>query len=148
MVTVEKITVADGRCGVRASWTVDAQKLVSSNTHATSPSFELAHGLKGKLMLHPTVNGTRKGQAAFRKAKGRGSLEFKCEADSLVNLPPVTFFQYIGSGNQEQSRRGPVTHTFDHGYVCRLPKDQDEWNFNTAVDKSSQTFSVHIEMIL
>jgi len=147
-VDVENFVEADGRRGLRASWTVDAHKLRGNDTHATSPSFDLAPGVKAKLMLQPKAMGTKKGQAAFKKSKGCGAVELKCESDNSILIPPITFFLRIGSGEQKQPRRGPVTHSFDNGCVCGLPKDEDEWNFNAAVDHKSHTFTVHIEFVL
>jgi len=146
-VVVENFVDAEGNHGQRVTWTVDAHKLRSNDTHATSPSFDLAPRVKGKLMLQPKAMGTKKGQAAFKKSKGCGSIELKFEAESSINSSPMTFFLHIGSGGLEQPRRGPVTHSFDHGCVCGLPKEEDGWDFNAAVDRKSQTFTVHMEFV-
>lgn len=135
-------------------WTIDARKLHGSDRVAVSPPFELACGapVTFKMMVSPKVSFDGKGGASFRKARGCGIVQLKCEAQvSEVIAGSMTFRLSIGSGFGEkavwQEARGPVQHNFTKSGICGLPKDEEEWDFNSVVDESSQTFVVCLEVL-
>merc|ERR1711957_197286 len=47
---------------------------------------------------------------------------------------------------KQETPRGPVLHNFAVSGMCRLPKDQEEWDFGMATDADSQNFVVHLEI--
>lgn len=149
----------------RVNWTVDARKLKSNDKVAVSPQFDVSfHGcsLPFKLLIHPKATGDGKGGGSFRKAKGRGKIELKCEGGLKDDEPAV--IQYcLGIGSSAKAKegeavkrqplRGPVRHNFSQSGVSALPKESpqnplgDEWSFPEVVDEESQTFVVALEII-
>jgi len=74
------------RNAFRINWTVDARKLRGNDKQAVSPPFELSFGpghpsVTFKMMIYPKVSSENKGGASFKKAKGKGSIQLKCEAE-------------------------------------------------------------------
>jgi len=139
----------------RVQWIVDARKLKVKDKVAVSPPFELCKGVPGtfRIMLYPTVVSDRKGGASFKKAKGKGSVQIKCESplddvyDGIVTLRIlVCGLQQVDSG-AEEAPRGPVQHNFADSGVCSLPKDQEEWDFGKATDEETQNFVVLLEVL-
>jgi len=140
----------------KVCWTVDAKKLKGSDKVAVSPSFELAdYPGNFKIMLVPKAVSDRKGGASFKKAKGRGYVQLKCEAalEGETAAGTMTLRASVGTGNpqdEQEPPRGPVSHNFAECGVCCLSsmKQQEEWNFSKAVDEASQTFEVCLELLL
>lgn len=135
----------------RVNWTVDARKLKGNDKQAVSPPFELNFGLHYpsvifKMMIYPRVVSENKGGASFKKAKGHGFVQLKCEAELSEAIAQVTWRISIGSGEQRQDPRGPVHHNFALSAVSRLPKEREEWDFLQAVDQESMTFVVCLEI--
>lgn len=136
----------------RVHWTVDARKLRGNDKQAVSPPFELSFGnqfpnVTFKLMLYPKVVNDAKGGASFKKARGRGYVQLKCEAELSEAIANVSFRVSIGSGVSMQEPRGPVSHNFSSSAVCGLPKEQEEWDFSNVVDQESMTFVVCLEIV-
>mmetsp|Transcript_87962 Transcript_87962/g.247144 ORF Transcript_87962/g.247144 Transcript_87962/m.247144 type:complete len:458 (-) Transcript_87962:88-1461(-) len=136
----------------RIHWTVDARKLRGNDKQAVSPPFELSFGagfpsVIFKMMIYPKVVSDSKGGASFKKAKGHGFVQLKCEAELQESVANVDWRISIGSGERLQAPRGPVTHNFALSAVSRLAREQEEWNFNEAVDPESSTFVVCLEII-
>lgn len=134
----------------RIFWHVDARKLKGNDKQAVSPPFELAFGsdfpsVTFKMMLYPKVVNDAKGGASFKKAKGKGYVQVKCEAELSEAAAKAQVKFRIGVAGQEP--RGPQSHNFAQSAVCGLPKDQEEWDFNEVVDKDSQTFQVLLEIV-
>lgn len=135
----------DDSTGVsRVSWVVDAAKLRTSDKVAVSPSFEVADEVGPfKLMISPKVVSDRKGGASFKKAKGRGYVQLKCEAsEGALTRRCLTFSVSVGTGPKAQLEHGLVRHNFADCGVCCLPKEFDEWDFSKAVDEATQSFVV------
>jgi len=132
-----------GTQGWHVNWPVAVARLKSSDKQIVSPAFEVM-GAVFKLMLKPKAMGNGKGESGFRKAKGRGHIELKCEVGSAATLPAMVFSFTING-----ICRGPVIHDFTGAPVACLPRET-EWNFLGAVDKSSptqnQTFTVHLDI--
>jgi len=131
----------------RINWTVDARKLRGNDKQAVSPPFSLNfgpqfHDIVFKLMLYPKVVSDSKGGASFKKARGCGFVQLKCEAELSQADANVQWRIVIGG-----VARGPVIHNFSNSAVSRLPKDKEEWEFSTAVDQDSQTFVVCLEIM-
>jgi len=135
----------------RNFWTVDARKLTSNDKQAKSPEFNISSGdgnVKLRMMIFPTVVSEGKGGGSFRKAKGRGKLELKCESDTRkLEYGRVKFRLYIGSGHSWQLPRGPVEADFVTKGSWGLPQGEEEWNFTEVVEKISQTFEVCLEVL-
>jgi len=138
---------------LRLEWVVSARKLGSTDTHPhVSPAFELSFGevcpnASFKMMIYPLVVSDKKGGASFKKAQGRGYVELACEEALPEAVPAVRFRIAIGSGDRMSTARGPIEHNFAEKAVCGLPKKQALWDFNSAVDRSSQTFVVCLEIL-
>lgn len=143
----------DASSGVRyVIWTVDAKKLRGSDKVAVSPPFEV-EGSPGqfKMMLCPKAVSDRKGGASFRKAKGKGFVQIKCEAELGINIDnKLSLNVSVGNGRPDaywqSPLKDPVQHNFEDCGVCCLPAcPEDEWNFLRAVDEPSGTFAVRLE---
>jgi len=140
-------------------WTVDARKLKASDRVAVSPAFFLPIGknrkaIQFKMMLTPTPSSQGKGGSSFRKSKGLGHIQLKCEAQVTPGEDesfPLSFRMAVGSGIGEDSRwleaRGPLEHDFLKQSIfppCPTGQDKD-WDFISIVDESSETFVVGLE---
>jgi len=136
----------------RVHWVVDARKLRGNDKQAVSPPFELSFGsqfpnVTFKMMIYPKIVNDSKGGASFKKAKGRGYVQLKCEAELSEAIANVSFRISIGSGDKHEEPRGPVSHNFSSSAVCGLPKDLEEWDFASVVDQESMTFVVCLEIV-
>jgi hypothetical protein len=122
------------------SWQVDARKLESQDKQAVSPQFVVALPVLGpqpfKIALYPKVTSDAKRGASFKKAKGKGRVVLKCEAQLPQGVPAIGFRIGIGRGEKMQLPRGPVAHNFSEQSMCGLAKAEEEWDFNAAVDES------------
>jgi len=136
-------------CNVRIQWHVDARKLRGNDKQAVSPPFELSFGnqlVTFKMMLYPKVVSDAKGGASFKKAKGTGFVQLKCEAELSEDVAQVKFRIGIGNGSLAE-RRGPISHNFSQSAVCGLPKDQEEFDFPSVIDADSMTFLIVLEIV-
>jgi len=100
-----------------------------------------------KIMISPKVTNDGKGGTSFKKSKGTGFVQLKCEADLSRIDASVKFRISIGSGETLQGARGPISHNFSQRSVCHLPPGLDEWDFSTAVDRESRTFAICLEIV-
>merc|ERR1712216_187434 len=75
------------------SWQVDARKLDSQDKQAVSPQFVIALPVLGpqpfKIALYPKVTNDSKRGASFKKAKGKGKVVLKCEAQLPPSVPEI-----------------------------------------------------------
>lgn len=132
-------------------WTADARKLKSNDREAVSPEFQLTfqqeQAVKFKMVIRPTAVSTLRGGMAFKKAKGKGSIELRC-LDAAIMIPPVSFRLAVCSGrdlaNPELPPGAPVSHDFKTRTICL---GQEEWDFTRAVDEATQTFVVCLEIL-
>lgn len=148
----------------RIKWTVDARKLRGGDKQAVSQAFPISWGglqVNFKVMIYPKMMHDQRGGSSFKKAKGKGTITLKCEAELPQGTPPLKFRFAIAQGlnahksedpDQDdlvglQDYRGPVRHNFADGAMCGLPKDLEEWDFNAVVDHDSQTFLVCLEVV-
>lgn len=144
----------------RIEWIVDGRKLRSNDRNAVSPGFELAVGQTNaqprpfKMIITPNVSSDGRGGSSFRRAKGCGSVQLKCEAppEEVGNLP-VSFHLSAGNGRHDkpnlQGPRGPVIHNFAQSGVSGLTKktSDDIWDFLSVLDKDSDTFVVQLDIL-
>eukprot|EP00933_Yihiella_yeosuensis_P081163 TRINITY_DN94711_c0_g1_i1.p1 TRINITY_DN94711_c0_g1~~TRINITY_DN94711_c0_g1_i1.p1 ORF type:complete len:430 (+),score=88.61 TRINITY_DN94711_c0_g1_i1:62-1351(+) len=149
--TLTRHVSAQSGCS-RVHWTVDARKLKGNDKQAVSPPFELSFGnqhpdVTFKMMIYPKSTSDTKGGASFKRSKGHGFVQLKCEAELSHALANVSFRISIGSQEKQQPFRGPVSHNFSKNAVCGLPKETEEWDFSTVVDPDSQTFVVCLEIV-
>lgn len=107
-------------------WTLPGSKLKSGDQKAVSLPFELLLGSgcreKFKLMLFPKVSFDGKGGRSFKKSKGKGYLQLKCEADSVSAGSTIMFRFYVDG--QRAASSCMVTHDFSKHAVCAMPKDE------------------------
>jgi len=143
-------------------WTVDAKKLKGSDKVAVSPPFQVACAPGSfKMMLCPRTVSDRKGGASFKKAKGRGYVQIKCEAgENSETLGMASIIIFAGPGRADSKWQSPMKmplqHNFEDCGVCSLQAkadiaapdsaDKDDWNFLAAVDEASQTFAVRLDL--
>jgi len=131
----------------RVQWAVDARKLESKDKYAVSPLFMIDlpnHGQAAfRMQLYPTPTNQGRGKEGFKKTKGRGRIELKCESRLSQDVDEVTF--RVGIGNKEQTTRGPVSVNFLQSTCGGLPKAEEEWQFAPAID-DSRTFLVYVEL--
>jgi len=121
----------------RTLWRADARKLRGNERNAVSPPFET---MPFKMILYP------KGGVSFKKAKGKGLVQLKCEADLPEATANFRFRVSIGTGEKQQAARGPKVHNFAACAVCGLDKDEEDWDFESVVDPESATFVVCLEI--
>jgi len=134
---------------LRVIWTAVANPLSSKDKQMKSPLFLVdvpGLGMQPfKISLFPSISSIdvpgkqQKGTACFKKAKGRGRAELKCEA-TLDNVPKLSV--QFGIGDQEASDW--VTHDFGVQSTCSLGKPGDVWDFKSAVKKNDKNvFTVY-----
>lgn len=140
----------------RVHWTVDGRKLRGNEKQTVSPPFELSFGPKFpsvtfKMMIYPEMVNEGKGGSCFRKSKGRGYVQIKCEAELEESVAWVSFRISIGSGSKTVGPRGPRYHNFSQSAVTGLEegptKDEHIWDFTEVLDEASQTFVVCLEIV-
>jgi len=131
------------------SWQVDARKLEKEDKQLVSPQFVIALPIIGpqpfKIALYPKIINESKRGASFKKAKGKGKVMLKCEAQLPQNVPEIGFRIGIGRGDKQQVPRGPVSHNFAEQSFRGLEKVDEEWDFNAVVDESG-TFVVSVAL--
>jgi hypothetical protein len=146
--------VVDSSTGMlQVQWNVDARKLRGSCKQAVSPPFDLNFGshfprVPFKIVIYPKSVNDGKGGACFKKARGRGFLQLKCEAQlSGETVANVTFRFSLGSGKRKQDiHTTEISHNFAAYATCDTCRTM-EWDFNEAVDEDSGTFSVQLEIV-
>eukprot|EP00929_Paragymnodinium_shiwhaense_P115671 TRINITY_DN8468_c0_g1_i1.p1 TRINITY_DN8468_c0_g1~~TRINITY_DN8468_c0_g1_i1.p1 ORF type:complete len:432 (+),score=86.02 TRINITY_DN8468_c0_g1_i1:225-1520(+) len=149
--------------GYMIAWNVDARKLRGNDKQAVSPAFEVpllypsvevATGIF-KMMIYPKAVSDGKGGSSFKKARGRGIVQVKCESDlPFREAGRVRFRISVGNGRERPAQqhghawelRGPAEHDFSHNAVAGLPKEKEEWDFNAVTDQESLTFEVRLEL--
>lgn len=134
------------------TWSVDARKLNSDHKVIVSPSFELEfmgeRRVSFKVMLTPKEVTNRKGGLSFKRSRGIGSIQLKCESqEEFTETVSVKFS--VG----RSLARGPVLHDFAQTGVCSLKVGGDSnssaenWDFTRAVDVSAQSFEIRVQIL-
>jgi len=133
---------ADGQpCSVR--WPVDAKKLKSKDKQLVSPSVELSPGCWFRLFIKPKLGGDKsllKGQASLSKGKGWGYVELKC-VEGGSSAPALSLEISVGTG----AASAPIEHDFKESTLCVLPKQAGYFDFASAVDPETLTFSLFLK---
>jgi len=120
-------------------WTAHSKFLTTRDKSAVSPEFSLEIPGVGaqpfRIVLYPAASGAGKGAGSFKKAKGKGRIELKCEAQ-LPHASSTLWFG-LGRGELQQATRGPVVHDFGDRNTCALPSGVEVWDFGVAVDATN-----------
>jgi hypothetical protein len=135
-------------------WCVDAKKLKSNDRVAVSPPFGICGVFNFKLMLYALTSSCSKGGTSFRKSKGWGIIQLKCEAQPDA-FPADSFSFHFLIGRSEEDCRLRLPHkakelpmpNFARCGVAGLARENAEWDFNEAIDDQSQTFTVCLGII-
>jgi len=133
------------------TWTGDGRKVGSTNAQMVSVAFLLRE--RGGNMHKAQIRINPRGGASFKKAKGHGEIEVKC--DTLPEATSsLTFWFAVSSGREGsgvfQGPRGPVTKCLSdmkNSITFGLPKDSEYWDVASSVDKSSNTFAVCLAVL-
>jgi len=136
-----RVQLQDTDGHLKVHWPVDARKLRGKDKQIISPSFEIFPGCSFKLMVKPRAMGDKKGQASFHKGRGWGSVELKL-VEGVALAPTLRFCIAVGG----TSACRMVTHDFSSSTVCGLERGEDHFDFKSAVDRSSSTFLVAMEV--
>jgi len=134
-------------------WAVDARKLEGQDKQAVSQVFLVELPGYGptpfKLVLYPKATNDSKHGAGFKKAKGKGRVVLKCEAQLPESLSDVCFRVGVGRAEKDsetlQAFRGPVMENFFEHSCHGLPKSEEDWDFSASVG-DSRTFLVTVEI--
>jgi len=134
---VLSVSETDGVCSVH--WRIDSKKLSSKDKKAVSPSFR--HWGSFRIILSPCAISQERNGACFRRAKGRGFVELKCESREVSDPLVIQASLWTDNGNGETMIKcaEPVRHDFSEKCVCSV---SEEWDFSAAVDPASQTFTI------
>jgi hypothetical protein len=102
-----------------------------------------------KLVLYPKAVNDGKHGAGFKKAKGKGRVVLKCEAQLPESLSNICFRVGVGRAGKGsetlQPFRGPIVENFFEHSCHGLPKVEEEWDFSASVE-DSRTFLVTVEI--
>mmetsp|Transcript_727 Transcript_727/g.1140 ORF Transcript_727/g.1140 Transcript_727/m.1140 type:complete len:370 (+) Transcript_727:52-1161(+) len=143
----------------RVVWSVDARKLKAGDRVAVSPAFDIPIAdtkYPFKMILHPKVVNDGKGGSSFRRSKGHGKVEVKCEAmfepdtDATVNYRISVRSPDATETHKMQPARplgGSVRHNFAQNGVSSLPAGEDVWDFAESVDANLTAFVVVLEFM-
>jgi hypothetical protein len=150
LATDNSLAVTQNHVACRVEWTVDVKKIRGSEKNIVSMPFDVVL-LPGtdpvvfKLMLYPKV-AAGSGGSSFRRAKGVGCVQLKCCSDIPQRAKRATAVSVgVGSKGGVQGR-GPFGHRFHSSSMFNLPRDQADWNFSAAVEKSKASFTVTVEI--
>eukprot|EP00931_Biecheleriopsis_adriatica_P056772 TRINITY_DN33667_c0_g1_i2.p1 TRINITY_DN33667_c0_g1~~TRINITY_DN33667_c0_g1_i2.p1 ORF type:complete len:377 (-),score=90.45 TRINITY_DN33667_c0_g1_i2:54-1184(-) len=131
-------------------WLADARQLHTTTVRLVSSSFMLnfgAHCSKAfKVFLHPKVVINNKRGGGFKKAKGKGSIVLKCEAENMEGVPPLRVTFRVGRGSRMQQPRRVEQHNFAEQSCCSLPEAQQEWDFRSLVDEAFGSLTVSLRI--
>lgn len=121
-------------------WSVDGARFDSHQERILSPEFSLQfpgqpEPFSFRMVILATQTGGKHG-AGFRKAKGRGSLELKCQSTVPSNVPNVAFSMSMGlpghHGYQVASKT--IWHNFVDKTCCPLRNGEElDWDFKQSV---------------
>jgi len=132
----------------RFAWTVEARKVRGGDSQIISPPFKIGGtSTSFKMMILPKESYHGKGGKSFQKAKGKGLVHLKRwkSEDPAPEASRNALKFWISIGSAE--KRGPVEHNFTGCAVAGLPECDELWDFSKAVDETSQTFVVHLDLI-
>lgn len=76
----------------------------------------------------------QKGTNCFKKSKGRGRAELKCEANLSEDIPKLQVRFGVGDTTSDH-KSDWVAHNFGQQSTCRLPGDEP-WNFKSVAERN------------
>lgn len=134
-------------------WAVDARKLEGQDKQAVSQVFQVTLPGQGptpfKLVLYPKATNDGKHGAGFKKAKGKGRVVLKCEAQLPESFADITFRVGVGRAGKGsetlQPFRGPVSENFFEHSCHGLAKSDEDWDFTASIEES-RIFMVTLEI--
>jgi len=140
--TIVQTSTAGGRCQL-IRWAVDARKLRGNDKQAVSPPFELQFGfglpcVTFKMIIYPRA------RSSFKKAGGKGFVQLKCETEIPEATANLSYRLSVGDVGCIRAMRGPVSHNFAASAVTGVT--EEEWDFAQAVDQTSLTFIIGLEI--
>jgi len=142
--------LADGSWDVH--WSVDSRQLYNTTVRLVSSSFMLdipnVGSIPFKAFLHPKVVINNKRGGGFKKAKGKGSVVLKCEAEDASSCPKMHVAFRVG--RVMLPPRIVEAHDFAEQSCCCLPDTQQEWDFRSLVDEATGAMlvSMRVEVAL
>jgi hypothetical protein len=128
----------------RIEWMVDARKIKGTDKVIVSPPFEVPSLSSAvfKMMITPKFVMEGKGGASFKKSKGKGTVQLKCE--SQLGDEGTLAFQ-ISAGCQESNALFVCQEKWNFAenplYHCL-----EEWDFTKSLDVAKRSFSVVLEV--
>lgn len=133
-------------------WCVDGSRFDSHQERILSPEFQIhfpgqSEAFSFRMVILATQTGGKHG-AGFRKAKGRGSIEFKCQSTVPANVASVTFRISMGVmghyGHQVAAK--PIWHNFVDKTCCPLRNGEEiDWDFKQSVTGKGCEISVEVD---
>merc|ERR1712048_755641 len=81
----------------------------------------------------------------FQKSSGWGSVQIRCQSALTQTAANLSYRIWVGDGEVWQKPRGPFCHNFAENAFCDLPPSSDLWDFNSAVNRATKTFTVCLE---
>lgn len=133
-------------------WCVDGSRFDSHQERILSPEFQIhfpgqSEAFSFRMVILATQTGGKHG-AGFRKAKGRGSIEFKCQSTVPANVASVTFRTSMGvmghHGHQVAAK--PIWHNFVDKTCCPLRNGEEiDWDFKQSVAGKGCEISVEVD---
>jgi hypothetical protein len=154
LATDRSLAVTQNRAACRVEWTVEVKKIRGSEKNIVSMPFDVVmwpgtDPVVFKLMLYPKVAAGSSG-SSFRRAQGIGCVQLKCCSDIPENAKRAIAVSVsvgsMGAKGGVQGARGPFQHRFHASSIFKLPRDQADWNFSAAVEKSRAAFVVTVEI--
>lgn len=129
-------------------WSVDSRQLYNTTVRLVSSSFTLDLPNVGtvpfKAFLHPKVVINNKRGGGFKKAKGKGSVVLKCEAEDASGCPKIHVAFRVGRAKVPP--RIVEEHDFTEQSCCCLPDPQQEWDFRSLVDEATGALLVSMRV--
>lgn len=144
--------MAAGMCKMnkfgQVHWSVDSRQLYNTTVRLVSSSFTLDLPNVGtvpfKAFLHPKVVINNKRGGGFKKAKGKGSVVLKCEAEDASGCPKIHVAFRVGRAKVPP--RIVEEHDFTEQSCCCLPDPQQEWDFRSLVDEATGALLVSMRV--
>ncbi|CAK9017127.1 unnamed protein product [Durusdinium trenchii] len=129
-------------------WSVDSRQLYATTVRLVSSTFTLDIPNVGstpfKAFLHPKVVINNKRGGGFKKAKGKGSVVLKCEAEDACRCPKMHVSFRVGRSGHPP--RIIESHDFSEQSCCCLPDTQQEWDFRSLVDEPTGALLVSMRV--
>eukprot|EP00931_Biecheleriopsis_adriatica_P025351 TRINITY_DN15594_c0_g1_i1.p1 TRINITY_DN15594_c0_g1~~TRINITY_DN15594_c0_g1_i1.p1 ORF type:complete len:656 (-),score=129.94 TRINITY_DN15594_c0_g1_i1:29-1963(-) len=133
---------------VQFTFTVLKSKLLSREQTVVSSMFEIPMGdeqVNFRVLVSAKHLNNRRNGHCFKTAKGKASLQLKCEGTPPAHAPCLAFSFRVGNGDKAELR-GPAIHDFSETLVGRLAPGVEEWDLMAAMDSSTGTCTIQLEI--